>query len=133
MNVHTGHKEYVTKVDGSLSRWSTEEAARKQIDNFLRSDPNPPQNVQWEIEPVESRRVILTRLSEEDKWQVVANPKWASSTVGMSNILDNSANDYAEYKNCGCIYRMIRDKDWPEYGEGELADAWMLDPMEIWE
>lgn len=73
-------------------------------------------------------RVILVRGDEEQKWNVVANPKWNPFTRALSNILQNHCNGYSEYGNCGVVYRMIRADDWLEYASGELHPAWALDP-----
>lgn len=78
----------------------------------------------------ENFRVILT--CDCDKlyapWSVVKNPKWNPVTRGQSAILDNEVNDYAEYKNCGVIYRMIRVTDWNDYERGSLEPEWTLNP-----
>ena len=71
-------------------------------------------------------KIILTKVNTDTKWNIVANPKWDAVSQYQSMILENFANDYVEYQNCGCIYRMIRAEDWEKYGEGELAEAWIL-------
>jgi type II secretory pathway component PulL len=75
-------------------------------------------------------RVILTRFNDQKEWSVVANPRWDCFSRAESSMLNNDANDYVEHANCGCVYRMIRAKDWAMYAGGELAPAWTLDPRQ---
>lgn len=101
-------------------------------------DPEAAETVQTTDSPavVQERlvlpffRVILTRLAGRDEWHVVSNPRWDHCTRGQSAILDNTCNDYAEYRNCGCVYRMIRYKDRREYGIRKLRSVWTLDPRQ---
>lgn len=73
-----------------------------------------------------SHRVLLSRLETDEpcelhshqnkvKWEVVSNAKVDHFTGAMNDILRNLANDYAEYKNCGVVYRMIRFMDLFQY------------------
>lgn len=73
-------------------------------------------------------RVILSRHESNPEWQIVSNPRWDYFTKAQSVILENFANDYAEYKNCGCMSRMVRVEDLEEYGLTVTDPAWALDP-----
>ena len=74
-------------------------------------------------------RVVVTKLEGGHRWRIVQNPKWGPITRGQSMILDNAYNEYAEYTNCGCVYRMIRVETIHEYVDGRKFDpAWALDP-----
>lgn len=74
-------------------------------------------------------RVILTRLCDGEKWRIVTNPCWDHLTKAQNDILQNEYNHYAEYCNCGSIYRMIRAQDISEYLEdNSLKHEWTLDP-----
>ena len=73
-------------------------------------------------------RVILSRHESNPEWQIVSNPQWDCFTKAQSAILENMANDYAEYKNCGCMSRMIRAQDLKNYGLTVTDESWSLDP-----
>lgn len=73
-------------------------------------------------------RLILVKLVGEEKWGIVSNPKYNSFTKSLSNILLNEANNYAEYKNCGCVHRMIRVKDSKKYFDEAIDESCLLDP-----
>jgi hypothetical protein len=76
-------------------------------------------------------RVVVTKLADGHRWKIVSNPRWDHCTRGQSAILDNTCNDYAEYLNCGCVYRMIRVENLREYVDGRKFDpAWSLDPRQ---
>ena len=62
-------------------------------------------------------RIVLTRLvSQPDRpWDFISNPRWDYFTKALSAVLDNAFNSYAEYENCGVVYRMVRRKDLTEY------------------
>lgn len=76
-------------------------------------------------------RVVVTKLEGGHRWRIVSNPKWCHVTRGQSAILDNTCNDYAEYTNCGCVYRMIRVEKLREYVDGRKFDPeWSLDPRQ---
>ncbi len=73
-------------------------------------------------------RVILSRHESNPEWQIVSNPRWDCFTKAQSAILENMANEYAEYKNCGCMSRMIRAQDLENYGLKVTDESWALDP-----
>lgn len=76
-------------------------------------------------------RVIVSKLEGGHRWRIVSNPRWDHCTRGQSAILDNTCNDYAEYTNCGVVYRMIRMERIREYVDGRKFDpAWSLDPRQ---
>lgn len=75
-----------------------------------------------------SFRIIITRFNDK-RWDVICNPQWDNAKKALNMILHNSANDYAEYKNCGVTYRMIRAENWNEYCDGEIDPSWALDPL----
>lgn len=73
-------------------------------------------------------RVLISTLSLGDTWKIVVNPRWNASMRACNQILLSFANDYAEYKNCGVIYRMIRVRDLEKYGINEVKPEWVLNP-----
>lgn len=74
-------------------------------------------------------RVILSKLIRGEKWQIISNPRWDTFTRAQSNVLLNEANDYAEYTNCGVVYRMVRVKDLDKYlDDTGIKPEWALDP-----
>jgi regulator of sirC expression with transglutaminase-like and TPR domain len=76
-------------------------------------------------------RVIISRLTNSQKWQIISNPRWDYATKAQSAILHNESNDYTEYSNCGVIYRMVRKQDLHRYMDDQEFDpAWALDPRE---
>lgn len=76
-------------------------------------------------------RVIVTKLRDGERWKIVSNPRWDHCTRAQNAILQNEANDYAEYSNCGCVYRMIRAKNLREYVDGRsFKPEWALDPRQ---
>ena len=75
-------------------------------------------------------RVILTRLKDQKELAIVSNPRWDCFSRAESSVQDNSANDYVEHANCGCVYRMIRYKDRRQYGIRKLRPEWTLDPRQ---
>lgn len=75
-------------------------------------------------------RVVLTRLRSEEKWSIVSNPAGSVAVRNASEMLFNECNDYVEYANCGCIYRMVRAKDLHRYLDNtNINPAWALDPL----
>ena len=64
----------------------------------------------------ESDRVCIAKHESEECWKLITNPRIDFASTACNNLLINSANDYAEYKNCGVLHRMIRYKDIGKYG-----------------
>lgn len=76
-------------------------------------------------------RVIVSRLMNVHyQWQPISNPRWDHFTRAASSILDNDANSYAEYENCGVVYRIVRRRDLERYGI-DPADAVGLSKSDI--
>jgi hypothetical protein len=74
-------------------------------------------------------RVILSKLIRGEKWGIISNPRWDTCTRAQSNVLLNMANGYAEYSNCGVVYRMVRVEDLDEYlDDTGIKPEWALDP-----
>lgn len=74
-------------------------------------------------------RVILSKLIRGEKWQIISNPRWDTCTRAQSDVLLNECNDYAEYVNCGVVYRMVRVKDLDAYlSDTAIEPDWALDP-----
>lgn len=73
-------------------------------------------------------RVLLCRHESNPDWQIVSNPRWDYFTKAQSAILENFANDYAEYKNCGCLHRMVKVEDLNKYGLKLTNESYALDP-----
>jgi len=78
-------------------------------------------------------RIQIAKLENENEWCLVSNPKIDQCSRSQNEILRNSANDYAEYKNCGVLRRMIRIKDCCDYGinESEITLNCIIDPAEF--
>ena len=64
----------------------------------------------------ESNRVFLTKLEGGCCWEIISNPRVDNFSKAMNAILANFANNYAEYKNCGVLHRMVRFEDIELYG-----------------
>ena len=60
-------------------------------------------------------RVLITRLDTNTPWRIIVNPTACHVSRGLSMVLDNECNDYAEYTNIGHVTRMIRYKDLKVY------------------
>lgn len=75
-------------------------------------------------------RIILCKDDSMENWSIVNNPKFDLETKSLHTILLNDVNKYAETKNCGVRYRMIRVSDYEKYGFklDELKKEWTLDP-----
>lgn len=75
-------------------------------------------------------RVLLSRMDVNRPWEIISNPDWNVISRACNTVLTNFANDYAEYKNCGVTYRLIRLDDVEGYGvEREAINReWMLNP-----
>jgi hypothetical protein len=60
---------------------------------------------------------LISRLNDRALWRVVSNPRWDRNfQEGIAKkLLENSANLYVEYENCGCVRRVIRTEDLPKY------------------
>lgn len=77
-------------------------------------------------------RVIISRLDEDEKWIVLSNPRWDYFAIALNMLLLNHANEYADYKNCGVLYRMIRVESIEKYfNETTLKPEWTLDPRDV--
>ena len=61
-------------------------------------------------------RIRLCRNNSNMPWRIVEDTVMDSFWHALNNILLNEFNDYAEYKNCGVLHRMIRYKDLKLYG-----------------
>lgn len=76
-------------------------------------------------------RVIVSKLRDGKRWQIVSNPQWDYFTRAQDAILQNMANDYSEYLNCGVVYRMIRAERLREYVDGRsFKPEYALDPRQ---
>lgn len=65
----------------------------------------------------ENDRVLLSKLNDDRSgWCSISNPRWGYTEKAADAILHNAANAYAQYENCGVIYRMIRFQDIEKYG-----------------
>ena len=89
--------------------------------------PNTPNRVRSSELVMPYFRVILSKLIHDDKWQIISNPRWDTFTRAQSDVLLNEFNDYAEYTNCGVVYRMVRVKDLDKYlDDTRVKPEWAL-------
>ncbi len=62
-------------------------------------------------------RILLVRRAHRgEPWSVIQNPSPGAAERGMSLVLLNECNSYAQYENLGNEYRMIRRHQLAEYG-----------------
>ena len=80
-------------------------------------------------------RILISKLDGAERWSIISNPSWCSSSRACSEVLKNAANKYSEYLNCGVQHRMIRVEDLREYGFRfeDLRLCWTLNPLELLE
>lgn len=73
-------------------------------------------------------RVYITRMDDVNYWQVISNPSPDFFAKACDKILQNTCNDYVEYKNCGVYHRMVRVEDLNKYGidTEELSESSVL-------
>lgn len=60
--------------------------------------------------------VLLTKHTSGFWWSVVSNPVATVVSQAMVTVLANAANEYCEFQNSGCVYRMVRTRDLHKYG-----------------
>ena len=51
--------------------------------------------------------IMLCRFEDEKEWKQITNPH-PHELKNAGRILQNSFNEYVEFKNCGVIYRVER-------------------------
>ena len=61
--------------------------------------------------------VLICRLSIYHVWRIVNNPDFDNDFEEglLIKLMQNYANEYAEFCNCGVIYRLIRKEDSEKY------------------
>lgn len=76
--------------------------------------------------------MMISKLEGKNVWHITSNPRWCRTTKACNEIMCNVFNDYAEYKNCGSLHRMIRVEDCNDYGinEIDIKPEFTLNPAE---
>ena len=59
--------------------------------------------------------ISICRLDGQAEWSIISNMTKDGNYKASQIILANSFNEYVEWRNCGVIYRIVRESDLNKY------------------